>query len=639
MSTEIFINGTQLHAPEAQVVHTYQANNYAEVQNRQANYTNRFKIPKTPHNVLTLDFLNFPGNTSDFPYATSTVTVRDGSYEVIREGKAYISQSDPDYYELFIIFGNSDLFDFLDLLTLSALDTSSWNHTHDASTAISSWTNQSTYIYALSNQGANISTNPDLTYNYSIYRSFPWLYVHSLMEKVWELAGIQIRSDWMASLPNTHKYYKLIISCGGSSLNYNSGGTFEINLHAPPIKLSDFVKGVLQIFALNIDLDRTDTQLNTWRIEPMQNVLSGVCGAVDWSRKFHRERSEKYNVTEFALRNIFKWQYDEERNPTGLGYGSWVEDFLNNNKLKQTATMIDHQFIITKADRTWDNVPNLLNTTFWWDGVDDFEANESCYIAVVETHTTITAANKITGSITQNVSSGTDIPVAHTTQLTWQILTSEWYPLLFGMNERAQLKDVEMNLDIMDILTLDFMKLVYLQQYGEYFYLNKIKNWRSGALCRVELIAARNLLAGAGLCDNPILNPRFEGIIDPPWLIALSGPGGQIAADPCVIDNTDSDAITLTQSIPRTQLPVAYRLYYKFEKSITAQTWTARFFVGLWNGYAWTSSPNDIEEGYIEFTPGGTITPFGISLAFSFSGEFNNLVCHYCYLCKSPFTP
>ena len=47
---------------------------------------------------------------------------------------------------------------------------------------------------------------------------------------------------------------------------------------------------------------------------------------------------------------------------------------------------------------------------------------------------------------------------------------------------------VMMNLSVLDYYSLDFFKLIYIKQLGQYYYMNKVSGFKEGRLTKVELI-------------------------------------------------------------------------------------------------------------------------------------------------------
>ena len=69
-----------------------------------------------------------------------------------------------------------------------------------------------------------------------------------------------------------------------------------------------------------------------------------------------------------------------------------------------------------------------------------------------------------------------------------QELITEFYAPVVKMLDNYKSITVELNLSVLDINRLDFYTPVYFQQFGAYFYINKVTNFIAGKLTSVELI-------------------------------------------------------------------------------------------------------------------------------------------------------
>ncbi len=72
--------------------------------------------------------------------------------------------------------------------------------------------------------------------------------------------------------------------------------------------------------------------------------------------------------------------------------------------------------------------------------------------------------------------------------LNWQELKRNYYGRLVEALKYQEFREVEMELTAKDVKDFDFFKLVYLRQYGAYYYCNKIKNYTGKKTTKVELL-------------------------------------------------------------------------------------------------------------------------------------------------------
>lgn len=67
--------------------------------------------------------------------------------------------------------------------------------------------------------------------------------------------------------------------------------------------------------------------------------------------------------------------------------------------------------------------------------------------------------------------------VAQFKTLHWSVLMEKYYPKFIKMAQRPVKKTVALWLTPIDIYFLDMFKIIYLEQYQSYFYLNKVNNF------------------------------------------------------------------------------------------------------------------------------------------------------------------
>lgn len=91
---EIFIDNKRIDLfTKDAIALTKQINDIAEIQRRQADYTNRFTVRKTPTNIAAAGFLNVPGNTSTRPYKWSVGKIVSNGIPITTNGQALIMET------------------------------------------------------------------------------------------------------------------------------------------------------------------------------------------------------------------------------------------------------------------------------------------------------------------------------------------------------------------------------------------------------------------------------------------------------------------------------------------------------------------------------------------------------------------
>ena len=145
---ELYINSVLVELTSGSISQTKQINDIGQLKDRQANYSNNIKIPKTSDNIATLGMLGLTGSSTRVPYQTVDVKYILDGVELIVNGKGIVKNIN-DYYNLVIYDGNISMSDLLGDKELKTLDFSAYNHTLTSTVFTSSFANTSGYIYVL----------------------------------------------------------------------------------------------------------------------------------------------------------------------------------------------------------------------------------------------------------------------------------------------------------------------------------------------------------------------------------------------------------------------------------------------------------------------------------------------------------
>ena len=147
---KLIINSIEIELqPSKPIARTLQVNDIATLNNRQANFTATFSIPKTAKNQKAFSLLGIVGTNSNIPYQKNECYYYSDSGEcLVYKGWAVISATAKDY-KCNIYDGNIDLYKAIENTTLNALDLSDINHFKTLDNVIDSFNNLTVYKYIL----------------------------------------------------------------------------------------------------------------------------------------------------------------------------------------------------------------------------------------------------------------------------------------------------------------------------------------------------------------------------------------------------------------------------------------------------------------------------------------------------------
>ncbi|MGV3459905.1 MAG: hypothetical protein ACO1N9_05550 [Flavobacterium sp.] len=157
MPLQLYINGKRADLdPTQAIAQTKQVNDLNSIQDRQTNYTNKFKLPKTANNLKLLDFLTAPGNTSEVPYQKNECSLySDNGQCFIYKGRAVVTDGG-EYFDVVVYDGIIDLYKAIENKNLAQLALTGLNHTKTVATVKSSWQPNSPYRYILADYNGNV---------------------------------------------------------------------------------------------------------------------------------------------------------------------------------------------------------------------------------------------------------------------------------------------------------------------------------------------------------------------------------------------------------------------------------------------------------------------------------------------------
>ena len=182
---ELIINNERILLSEKQkITITKQVNNLGELKDRQATYTNKFKVRKTSRVLKMFDGLGITGNRSRLPYVINGCKLIVNGIELLSNGNCYITSGNKDFFDLTIYDGNIYFFQQMGNKKLSELDFTDLNHQLTPTNYVDSFDNSEGYIYAISDNG---KINTDFTTDkIEINYQLASVYVSAIFKKIFE---------------------------------------------------------------------------------------------------------------------------------------------------------------------------------------------------------------------------------------------------------------------------------------------------------------------------------------------------------------------------------------------------------------------------------------------------------------------
>lgn len=188
---ELYINENYIELSEdSRIGITFVSNEIGSVQNKRANFTNQFKVPKTGANLIALGYPNEINSQSTLPYTKLDCRVVQDGVEIITNGYAIINDSD-EFISLTAYSGNADFFEAIKGLKLTDIDLSAYNHTWNLANIadnIDNQTNEECYVYGLVAYGESLPSGASVRTKYLP----PCIRATILLEKIVSNSGFNI---------------------------------------------------------------------------------------------------------------------------------------------------------------------------------------------------------------------------------------------------------------------------------------------------------------------------------------------------------------------------------------------------------------------------------------------------------------
>lgn len=250
-------------------------------------------------------------------------------------------------------------------------------------------------------------------------------------------------------------------------------------------KQVDFVKDVMQHFAV---IFRKIKNENEYEFKLMNNLLNEKSNAEDWSDKFKGEITENYS-SNYAQTNILKYKYDENTEEDENETFADGEFLINDVNLPVEKILFTSLFKASEKTTFSSFFFNYYILKHWLlNNEDEIEPVSDGLrmfkIDFVNHDFDYRFDPSINGSI--NFSGTTPILTFLNADYSKEI--ELYYQGVSTMLNDYKFKILLIDLNVLDNYNLDFFRLKYIKQLGEYFYLNKVINFQKNVLTKVEVI-------------------------------------------------------------------------------------------------------------------------------------------------------
>ena len=344
-----------------------------------------------------------------------------------------------------------------------------------------------------------------------------------------KMTGLQIQSATNTLNVKVSKVESQTIDFSGAFLDF---------------KTKDFLNEVLTRFGLTPFKDK---YTNNYRFLTLSEVLQNT-DAVDWSaskNKFVEQTNESYVYGSYAQKNDLTYKYNDAEGDYYNGFLSIDNVNLPDNKVVINSRIYAPEKIKTNVLPKETNVYKLWNKEVKDNGDVTYKSLDKRFYFM-------RADNFIFDS---SVTIGSETLATETTigqalfesfyKLPFNDIVQDFYLPMYQILNKSRLCDINVFLTEKDIVNIDFSKLYWIEELGNYFILNKINNFTKRGITKCEMIKVDYvpIIDGSNIQQLLAIDETFDvNNFDEFTLNVLSN--DLLGAEPTIISSFDDSTLT-----------------------------------------------------------------------------------------------
>lgn len=275
------------------------------------------------------------------------------------------------------------------------------------------------------------------------------------------------------------------------------------------LKLTDFFKEILNVFSLTIFIDRNGNYIFKTFNDRLQS------GVLDWSDKYLNRTSETYTPKNYGQFNYFKHKYNIDNSDYNNGRLTIANVNLKDRHDVLNSFLYSHEQFFTTFRINATHNEAVHPTLLWQREVNENNDNQEVKYKELSNrfhfirYETINKDAVLRSEILLNEQSITSLPVARFSMTTYKDFTPKYYNNIKILLDDFRLHKFRLNLDCVDINTLDLDKVYYFEQEQQYYILNRL-TYENGKISAGEFYRIK--YTEADLCANFEVNDDFVNI-------------------------------------------------------------------------------------------------------------------------------
>lgn len=249
-------------------------------------------------------------------------------------------------------------------------------------------------------------------------------------------------------------------------------------------KVKDFIVEILQRFSLTMFPDKYTNNITFLTTEEWLESTD----IIDWSYKNPKPINTTYALNNYCQNNRFKYKYNDDN----ANYNDGLIT-IDNVNLPDERTVIQSRIYtpekLTEPMVNFDsNVYKFWNKEVKDNGTVNYKPLDNRFYFLRSLEHSFGEPTMIGSEYLNTTGITTSCQIESYSRLRFQDIINDYYQPISSILNSSKIQTVEIYLTPQDVNEFDFRKMIYLEQFGSYFLVNKINNFVPFKNTKVELI-------------------------------------------------------------------------------------------------------------------------------------------------------
>ena len=264
-------------------------------------------------------------------------------------------------------------------------------------------------------------------------------------------------------------------------LFYIDGYTLGFDKAFIDFKVSDFIKEIMMRFALTpFAIPNT----NKVKFLTLDEIFQDT-NIQDWTDKFHGVTNESYILSNYAKRNDFKFKYNDTNDYHSNGYIPVVNENLKESKTLYSSSIFSKEAKLS-TDLVGSSVYPIWSKNIKDNGDVEYKGLENRFY-FLRSQKIVSELNMTSEILSTNLSSPFYYKESYY-RCKWQELINVWYKNINKLLDFTKVITANIYLSKFEFSKVQMERMVFINQLGSYFLINKISNYVPQKVTKVELI-------------------------------------------------------------------------------------------------------------------------------------------------------